>query len=56
MKHRYEVIVDDGQYTGAEFTFFNQHELINFIQTCFSTSIERNLEIKKVLINEEENG
>jgi hypothetical protein len=56
MKFKYIVIVDDGQCTGAKFTFYNQYELINFIQTCFSTSIERYIQINKEVLQEEENG
>lgn len=57
MKFEYTVIVDDGQCTGAKFTFFNQHQLTDFIITCLSTSIERYIQIKKeVLEEEEQNG
>ena len=56
MKFEYVVIVDNGQCTGAKFTFFNTHELINFIQICLSTSFERDIQIKKEVLQEEEDG
>lgn len=56
MKYKYIVIVDDGQYTGAQFLFNDKQKVYDFVKLCFETDIERDLQIKMKLIQEEENG
>lgn len=54
MKHKYTVLVDEGQNTGARFIFYQRHELMKFIETCFNTDIERDLQIEMRLEKDDE--
>ena len=53
MKYKYTVIVDEGQCTGARFNFLERDEVIDFIDLCFDTEIERDLQISMKIIEED---